>query len=772
MSKIVVFNEAEVADQNDFSNIGAFTRADIQSVVGGAVSYPHHWARFTISQPSAVLLRVNPGALFVDDKLYTSTEQIDVNLQIYLPFVQGDTKWVALLVRGETVTNNENRMFEIDADSGATVMQAAPKTSEMRVTVVVQNGVASPTPIKPEVLANDCCLAYVLLSSTGVVSVEAANGWRVKTLHEVEGRVTILEADFANISQRTRSLETDLANIADRMRTIPRPELMRQIQTDISTLLRVMKLPTTARAYWYNQGLFDTDWDTTHASWLARIRTGIRFAWASIINNQMSLLNPGSPDIKITNNVLLPNWTEAPRITVEGNDGSKDISQQVHTIVTAIEHTVSRTSISYGPSVSVCENQIALAYHNNLEVGGTFTANGQTYQSDGLTTTTEPYTTPEGYTVENPSQWNADPAQADHKIYAVRQMQIDSWTETYWTYVTNTYGVNGSIYGQTFLNSQPMIATSVELYFTRAGSDGEVHLFICETTPTGEPNFVAVLAKSSVPANQLSNGWVKFTIQPTLFEAGKRYAWYTVTNGNHGLATVSENKYAQGSLFWCTDGVWTQGDNLNDFAFRVNAAKFDATRTVVEFQPLTLENGMTEIRLLYAGWAPAGTQLVWQIKPVGASEWSILLPSDNNPLNGLPALTQLRAVFVGTTDLAPCIVMDANARAWASRMRGDMTAPSKVQDFGLSTTAITLVTTVDNFNPSLHTFQNKIMIGSTILTPTATTFADDPGKPGRRTYTSLFSLGAATTSARAMPVMTTSNVVDVPFIQDIMMFAA
>ena len=771
MTKRVIFTDADLATPDDFTIIGVFARADAQTLAGGAVAYPNAWARFTISQTSAIQLAINPGALFQDNVFYTSTSAISINLQAYLPLVTNDQKWVALLVRGAQQTDNDNRMFETDVSSGATVQQATPVADELYVQIVVQDGLPSPAPIKPSIAGSDCCLAFVLLTATGISQIVSGEGWRLKTLFEIEGRVTVLEAEFSAIAQRTATLETDIANLAGQLRTIPRPELMRQIQVNLNNLNVSTKLPAAARAYWEDPGLFVDDWDMTNASWLARIWTGVRFPWASIINNQLGLLTAGDPLLTITNNLALPAWTEKTRISVEGNDGYKDISQQVHTVTTAIENTVSRTAISYGPTINVCQNQAGFAAVAGTEVGQTFSANGQTYVSDGLTTGA----TPIGAAVAGATAWNADPAQAGHQIYSVQELQVDSYTDTYWSYVTNTYGVNGSIYAQTFLNSQAMIATSVDLYFTRVdATGGDVHLFLCDTLATGQPNWSSVLAQTTVACGALTVGWNKFSITPTLLDPGKRYAWFTVTVGNHALATVANNKYAQGSLFWSTDGAWAQGDNTTDFAFHVNAAQFATTRAVVNFQPIALAGGMTEIKLLYGGWAPAGTQFVWEILPVGATQWSTLVPlGTENPLYGLPALCQLRATFIGTTDLMPAIVLDSNARVWAARMQGTMTAPAHQQAFGFASSSITVVTTVDNYDSALHTFTNKLLLASgTILTPSVTSQSADPTDAARVTFTSTFTPGTPQTGAAVMPTATTSTVVKVPFVQDIMMFAA
>jgi hypothetical protein len=770
MTSVVVFTGKEQAQTSDFENVGIFARRADQGMVGGAIGYPHHWSRFTIAQPTAITLEINPGLLFVDDVMYEAPDIIPLNLQIYLPLVTGDFKWVALLARGSHVVENANRMVKVytDVDSGQLVQQSVPKTDRLKIEIVVQDGLPSPVPIKPSVPGDQCCLAFVRMSTTGIIDIEPGETWRLKTLYEVEGRVTQLEGDLTNVRQRTAQLETDFAWLASQLRSIPRPEIIEQMKRDLAATRRILALPDSTRAYWYDPGLVMDEWDAANANWVARVREGVRFAFAQIVDSQMSLLNPANEALKIVNSLVLPAWTEVLRISVEGNEGSKDISQQVHTVTEAIQNTISRTSVSYGPSISVCENAAEWSTVASHHPGETFNVNGTEYLMEGLETR------PVGWVPGvNAVQWNADPATAGHKVFAVQQKIVESWNETYWTYIVHTFGVNGSVYAQSFLNSQQMIMTSIDLQFTRVGSDGEVHLFLCKLDSTGAPRFDDVIASTSIPANQITTGWNKFRFTPTLLEIGARYAWFTVTVGNHALATVSANKYAQGSLFWCTDGAWAQGDPLTDFAFRIYAASFASVRTVAEFAPLTCPLGMTEIQLLYKGWAPPGTSLTWEIKPTGMADWQKIDPTpdiDDNPLIGLPALAQLRATFIGTTDLMPAIVLDTTARSAAMRMRPDMKAVSDVINFGLSATSIVVQTIVDSFYPDHNTFNNRLIIGTTVYTPLGTTFEVDRDKPTRRTYRSTFTV-PATTSVRYHALATTDNVVLVPFIQNVAVYA-
>ncbi|MCX5512284.1 hypothetical protein C3941_09455 [Kaistia algarum] len=754
MTKIVRFTEAEISEPADFEAIGEHAREGDEFITGGAVDYPHHWADFTIAQTSAIELTISKGRLFAVDAIFAADAPIELNLQVHLPLVTGDHRYIALLVRGESETVTNLRMIETDAETHETVQQAVPKTDRRTVSIVIQQGLSSPTPLKPTIAADQCCLAFVELSTTGIVAVEMDNASRVKSLYEVDGRLTQVEGDMANTIRRTTTMETDIANIASRLGDIPHPTIMRQLKRDVGLLRRQLALPDEARAYWYDAGLLQDGWDKVHATWLARVREGIRFAWAQERDMQLSLIDPSSASIRMSDTLLLPAWTEKTRISVEPDGGSKNISQLVHTVTTAVKKSISRQVTEYGETVTVCENQAEWSMLMNQSVGELFKRDGETFQVVAI--------------VGN-QDW------AGHRIYAVRKVIVRTVTQVYWDYVTETMGVNGSVYGNTWLCSQPMILTSIDLNFTRIGSTGDVHVFVCECDDSGQPQFGAVIVEKTISAAGLHAGWVNFALRPSLLESGKRYAWFTVTTGNHALGTASGNKYAQGSLFSCSDGAWAMGDPLTDFAMRINAASFAATRTVIEFQPLTLTDGMTELRLLHGGWAPGGTSLVWYVQNSDDpdEEWVplTLAAEGSDALAGRPALVRLRLALTGTTDLQAAIVLDANARGMTFRPRGDCQAVSKEQAFGLSTSTVQLEIVLDEFNPTYHTVAPKLVIGASILTPSATATTLDMVNPRKRTLLATFTLGSATTSARARVDMTTSDVTVCPFIQNIAMYA-
>ncbi len=328
--------------------------------------------------------------------------------------------------------------------------------------------------------------------------------------------------------------------------------------------------------------------------------------------------------------------------------------------------------------------------------------------------------------------------------------------------------MNGSIYAQSFLVAQPMLMTSIDLHFAKVGLDGDVHVAVVEVSTGGTPLFDRVLAVSTIEHKDMAVGWVNCIMPYTLMESGKRYAIMTVTTGAHALSVSTGNKYTGGTQFICTDGVFAQGSMDIDFCFRVNGARYHSPRTVIPMQALNLADGMTQIDMLFSGWVPGGTALVWEIRPVGTTAWVELddgAPA-TNPLVGLPASVELRLVMVGTADLQPMIQLDAKAVSRVARNRTNMKAVTKAFDFGISTSAIVTQYTLDSFDPAHHTFTPRIMVGNNVIAPGTTEVTIDPSNPARRTFLSTYSLGAPTQNARMHFAANTDNPVTVPFLQD------
>ncbi|MGK9040774.1 hypothetical protein KXS05_10420 [Rhizobium sp. SA279] len=743
------FAEAEIADYVDFEAIGKQAQAGLDQIWLDAIGYPAHWAAFTVSQESAQEITVSAGRYVAGEIVYAQEEPKDVNLQLHIPPAASDQRWVAVLLRGEEIIETDSRPFETsdDPETSIIVNRTTPKTIKRVVSLIIQPGDANPVPVKPVVASTDACIAYVLLTSSGIAAIEPGNSDRVKTLFEVEGRVTALEVDLDGLFMRTETIETQIVNIQAKLTEIPRPVIIRQMQRDIGAARLKVALPDEARAYVFDDALIPDRWDMTHVDWLARIEEGVRFGFAAEGQARLEVIAEDDPKIAFRGRRMVPAFDEVTRIANTSLDATLQISQLTHMETTLVQKEASRIRITYGPTMHACENAAGWSgLGGDARVGQMLTVGGETFQVVYIGANYGP----------------------GHQTYGVQQVRYEIYNEPYWEYVTQEVGVNGSIYAQSFLVAQPMQVTSLELSFARVGGDGDVHVFLVETTTGGVPLFDSVLARGTFAHANLTVGWNKLELPITLLESGKRYAFVTVTTGAHALHISSANKYTGGTQFLCTDGAFAQGSTETDICFKLNAARYRSVRTVIPMKALNLADGMTQIDMLFAGWVPGGCTLGWEIRPSGSTVWTELDDGDpaTNPLVGLPASVELRMVMMGTADLQPMIQLDANAVSRVARNRTEMRAVSDDFNFGISTTAIVTQFTIDAFDAARHTFSPAIMVGNTTVTPDTTEVTIDPQVPTRRTYLSTYTLGAATSSARLRPAGNTNNPASVPFVQD------
>lgn len=764
MSNRVIVGDAEFLEAIDYNRLGSFPQAALDDVVSGAIGYPAHWSAFTVSQKTAQTVVVTPGRYFEGEAVYASEESVEINLITYFPLAPSDEKWIALILRGAEVEIQESRAFETseDPETSQPVAIATPVIARRAAHIVIQQGAATPAPAnRPAIAETDSCIAFVRITVAGIQEIVPGEGWRAKTLHEVEGRVTAIELRVQQLFEDTETIRTDLGNVASEVsgirRALPPAQLFAQIVRDTARLAQMANLPDEARNYWFDQALVKDDWDFA-AGGFFRINEGIRFQFAAQRDHMLRVLNADDPAISIWGNkVLLPAYEEVTRITSPEGSVRKDISNVVHTVTTAVQHQVQHERIRYGETVNVCENTAGWGEVGERKASEIFRSNGEEWVSKGLS--------------DDP--WNNNPAaQNGHLNYAVQRVIRDTYTETYTTYNVETFGLSGAVHAQTFLVSQVMVATSIELNLTRVGPTGDIMLAICLATPSGAPDYTSVITRVTKLRSELANGWNKFAFEPTLLEQGKRYAWFVVTTGNHQLMANNGNAFNGGTMFISSDGTWSQGTATEDFTFRLNAAKFKASRVVVPFESLELENGMTEIELVYQAWSPALTAIIWEVRAYGQDEWVPMDARIDNPLANLPPLVQLRAVLTGTEDVAPAIMLTQYARAIAGRMRPDMRAFTKLLPFGFASTQAQVILNMDYFEVARHTASPKLVLANdTVVEPTAVTEIPDPIKATRRQFVANFDLPAGTQAARVRIDATTNSVINVPFGQDVQLNA-
>lgn len=735
MTHIVKFAQNEQLTVDDMNDIGQASRDIFDFLITDAVDDTLKFAGFPITTASATQISVGAGRLYAGGIMYSNEDAggVSVPLQTYLCAVANNTKVVSIVAVGSSSdTNAVPRTFLTNAATGTTEANVVNTQNQRYATISAVPGSEAPSPQPPPLASNQCEIARIVVNTTGIVSVTFVEANRISSVTELDVRADALEAWKAQTGARLDTLASDIANLANSIQGLPSPAIFQQIVNGLAQVEAKANTPTNAINFHFDNLLTyaDSASDNTVGSWYCNVQEGIRFPWAAQAFAPITLLNPLEPKVKAGSGtgLMLPDYTEAARIDTMGSDGSISLAQYQYQNVSAVQKSISRQAINFGTSFTVCVNSAFWQSGSYDPATGIFTRNGETYQV--------------AYTGDTYGGMK-------HQIVRLTQYWYTTSTDTYTDYVTTTVSVNGSIKSQTFLNSQAGWLTSIELAFTQIAADGDVTVLLTETA-NGAPNFASVLATSKVTAANLKlyPTTTKFAVTPTYLDPGSRYGLVIVTPGNHFVSYIEGNKYAQGSLFDSTDGVWSQGDLTKDLAFRANFAKFTSTLCQVEFNALQLQNGMTDISLIYGAKVPDGCQLFFEVMVNGV--WSPMQSygTGTNPLSGLPPLVRWRANFVGTTDLMPGMDM-TQTQTLVSRPATTLQHWTSAINIGAASQNIRVQVTVDAFDPANHTVGCTLMSGSNTYTPSTTSTAPDPlGSPKRFIKTYTFALGATITSFR------------------------
>jgi len=293
---------------------------------------------------------------------------------------------------------------------------------------------------------------------------------------------------------------------------------------------------------------------------------------------------------------------------------------------------------------------------------------------------------------------------------------------------------------QTFLVSNAMWLTALDLYLTSVAATGDLTVAITKTV-AGQPDLTNVIATVNVPVASLNTYPAATNIQipAVLLEAGTRYAMVLITQGNHRIATVSGNNYTNGTIFYSTNGAYFLGDLTKDLMFTLYAAQFVNALSQVQLQPVSLAGGLTDLAINVSQVTPQGTSLQIQFQVNG--QW-YNLGDPTSPLNAAPQLVPLRAVFLGTSNLAPAVIATTTGVV-ASRPALALNHTSELRTISPATTNVQVQVVVVGYNSAVNTLTCTITSGGTTVTPSVTSSALEPDGVGLR-FTFKFTPAAIT----------------------------
>lgn len=751
-----------VSDQqvtlDDFDHLAKDPR-NLADVLGKtAISAGRAYFGGTLVKTSTTRVAVEtPLGLYDTGAIYTrdAEELIEIDLLSALP-TTGNQKVVALVISGQEISDEtEERDFRVGVSNNVIQTEARPTATRLyrRASIATVQGVQAPQPSRPVVDSALTVLGWVTLSSTEILTVEQNVEDRLNSIAVVDGRVKIIEAWKAETEPAVQGLKSDVSKLLANSNGKVDRRFQGYLLEQLARLNeRVGVDPAASYSFTdYFLSLEESNSDEEHINFLAKVEEGIRFDDDNLDTTALSLLTPGDPSIQISNTgLLLPKYAEIPLLSVKGRDAEVAVSNGGSQTINYVLKTISKTRIRYGASFLICTNAQWWKTGRYDSVKGVFYKDGVEYAVE--------------FAEQHPSN------NALHSVKRLRQIFIDSYEEPYWSATTVAASYNGQVAGNTFMVPRSAWVTGFNIGFSRRDAGGgDVRLGLCEVNDSGAPDYGKVLAVTTVVhANvKVWPAMTKFSIEPIYLEGGKRYAWFIITPGNHWLAMVEGNKYAQGTFFVSTDGAWSQGNIAQDACFEVLAAEFEASRLVVNLNNWNLSGGLTDIDLMLMTVAKEGAFYIQFEVQVGAV-WVPLaeVASGNSPLYGLPASLNARMILIGTTDVMPGIklaestVTRSRPRVAGVHISGVQTAPANVDE-------VHIIAVLEHYIEANHDCVVALMTGVGYATVTAAASVTDEAMPDgstRRTW--VFTGFTPTTTWKRRTTMATTSALSVYLVSE------
>lgn len=715
MERKVIFRDYQEQQGQDHNDIQSFARSSLDHLVLDAVTATRRYAGFTTQKTAQTEIQVSPGRFYdVDGGVYVRASTLVQSMISYLPAAA--RRYVLVSVSGvENETDVETRDFLVDVETRRTEPRAVATTSARDAIINLTSGSESADPQIPAVPATHAAVAAVLLDPTGVLSVSMMSTYEVVSTEELDVRAILLEAFKSAIEPRVASLASDLAALAARIGSGTGSAVvsLTRIYKDLARLKEKADLPQDAADYGSDNFLSTEHSDTDDSGGLgydAKISNGLGFATANADEDELSLFSANDPNASNTNGLVLPKYTSVPKLKTGDYSSEVSISQYGYQTFDMVQKTIHHSRLRYGPWWGYWWPYPEWYYYPY----GLF-----------------PYL---AWTAYYPWILDYYPFWPYYYYRFYPYYWWETWDETYWELETTNHSIDGAQVAQTFLNANDMWATQIGFYVTAKGAEENIFVTLCETT-NGQPDLSKVISHTIYDEDDIAVGWNYCDIVPTFLKSGGRYAVVLTSAANHKLGMTNGNNYLDGTFFYSTDSVYYLGDLTKDLMIAVNGARFNNPQVTIEMAPINLDGGIRAIDLLAGTVTPASTQLVFEVRPSGVSDW---IPLDQDHLTALasaPPLFQFRARFVGTRDVAPALML-TGSRMNVSRPKTTFKHVSEVWTIENPSSDITVVLTMAGFDDTPHDCTCRLYYAAGYHDPAATSdeVIDAVNKVVRRTF--------------------------------------
>lgn len=616
MEKLVVFRDRQELDPADFNGIEEIVRSSIDRIVREAVTNEAKYVGLQTAATTATSVTVDAGAFIADGRVYGVSAPAPINLYENLPVSNRRIISIVAFGQDDVADKIEERDFLIDADSDDVEPQAVPMRSVRLGNVSKLAGTENVDPQPPTVPQGSILVATVLMGTAGIISVIMAEENRLPSLKRHAERLIDLDNFRKRAEPQIGALSTQLAALEQRTNGKVSREDFLPIKLDLARIKERVNLPDNYSQYGADR--FDSADETDPASAAGHTLLGRALGFkSSTVLRPLALLNPTDPLVKrYDTNWIQPASTPVQMMEVPGASGSVNMSSyQTQGAPVQVKKTGYRTV---------------------------------TYRDYSGPTTWE-QTVSSGYTYDYVSA-----AGWGQPAYYVRTV-----SEAYDYYETEPGPVvthTGVQISQTVLAPRSFNCSQIGFFCEQLDTSGDVTVLLCETKD-GKPNLAATLAKVTVAYADLKSGGLEATatIKPALVEAGKLYAIVLITQGGHKIVIAGAG-YTEGQFYYGQDGDWVTTDATKDLKLKLYANKFNRTRTEVALGTVTLAGGIDSFAWNASVLIPDGTDFFIEAKVAGI--WHSL--DDFGFLDNRPDTLELRAVFLGTSDLQPSVELGAD----------------------------------------------------------------------------------------------------------------
>lgn len=591
----------------DLNGMQAFRDVALSTALADAVTDGRGYSGFAVSMTSSTEITVAPGRYYAAGLCYIVETPTVINLLPRLPLAT--KRKMAIVVWGQEIeTDVEPRDFLVDSSTNATEPRAVATTKLRQAQVGEIAGTEAADPPTPAVAPTSLLLAVVTLTPAGVSVIEQEASTRLPTVADTAQGVGELRAWRAGISPRVDTLTTMQLALADATAGKADVRLVFDLSARLADAERRLKIPAGAMTSDTDDFADNSKTDAAATGAGALLDRGLLFPYQSSGTFPLELFNPNDAGVKrSTAGLILPAYSQVLKLTT--GTATADIAASSVSVQTWVTY-------SYVTYDLITRYRPGYTYETVAYGDGTF---GSIPHFNGM---------------ESYVEW-----------VPVTRYRTDSVSTSY----------NGMLVAQTLPAPSNMWATAIGLTFTQVGPTDDVVVLLTDTD-LGKPNLSKVLARTTVALAALKRAPEKtiVPIEPALLDAGRRYAVVVLTQGAHRLGVVSD--FVDGTLFRGSDGDYVAGDLTQDLAVDLYGAAFAAPRSEIMLSPIDLSGGVTDIAADYRRLVPDGCTMALEVQAAG--RW-YPLGSPDLP-TPLPAVVPLRAVLLGSRDLAPGFWAAAN----------------------------------------------------------------------------------------------------------------